>query len=755
MANYAYALILIGVVNVFFGIYAWGSVKESQSVRLFAYSVLAVGMWGIGLAGFLYTREPSLALFWAKFHYVASIYIAYFVLLFILSISWNKKVSFVQGFLLHLPILLISLVTVFSNELLIRGVSIEASGNTAILYRPGHIIYGSIFVIYFLTALIVNLVFIFKSRGIEKKQLTLIFAGLLLAGILGGVFNLLLPLLGNYKLIWVGPQFTIIFLGVTFIGILRYQLFNMRLLAGKVINVLGSSLFFYFAFVLFLRIHEIFFDSVFSTQAMVFGFFSAVLIVLLYQKYEYLLQKNISSRIVNLGFEASKYIERFNSNLGNMVTEEEILKEVSDIIFETINPLYFSVMLDRGDSIINKQYKGNKVFDLDIVWESVTKAPFKKETNLALGSLVGSFKVATDSYDKKTLDFIHTLEKNDLYLLIPIYYTNQVLGIFVLGKRDLSSTMYIHDEISFLESLSSITGASLARATLYEQVDNLNRNLQKEVDEQTKELQQKVLELEEARRKERDMIDIMGHELRTPITIAKLNIDLMKKYIETNPKEYKKYLDRVKNSIENEIRLINALLTSAKLEGEKVELHRERISLKEIIENVVHTYAYEAENKKLKVMQDIDEDMPDIFADKVRVTEIMDNLLNNAIKYTEEGSVIIQTSHTPDHVQVNVIDSGMGIPDEEIPKLGTKFHRVGNYIKGKDKFDIVRPGGTGLGLYVVFALVEQMGGKIWVKSDLGKGTTFSFTLPVYTNQTEDIVDTKTNDMYKKFGLKKS
>lgn len=250
------------------------------------------------------------------------------------------------------------------------------------------------------------------------------------------------------------------------------------------------------------------------------------------------------------------------------------------------------------------------------------------------------------------------------------------------------------------------------------------------------------------------MLDIMGHELRTPATIVKLNTDLLGKFVDNNPKSYQKYLDRIKNSIENEIRLIDTLLSSAKLEGKKIELNRERLSITEQIETVLHGYEYQIKQKGLRVMVDLEDDMKDVYADKVRVVEIIDNLLSNAIKYTDEGSIIMKAEDTDDYVKVSIIDSGKGIPEKEIPRLGTKFHRIENYITGESNFNIVRPGGTGLGLYVVYALIEMMGGKIWVHSQVGKGTTFSFTLPVYKGQGVRIPSVDEKNLFEKFGLKK-
>ena len=542
MSNYAYALIVVGVVNILFGIYILVTAKKAQPVRFLAFSIIFVGLWGIGLAGFLGSKVSFDAFGWAKFHYVASIYLIYYILLFILSITKENKIKISTQLLLHIPVFLLSCAVLFSDKLIITGISIESSGNVAFLNRMGHITYGLVFVAYYVVALVINLVSTIKARGIQKNQLLLIFVGLLLTGVLSGTFNLLLPILGNYKLIWVGPQFTIIFLGLMFIAIVRYQLFNIRLLAGKIVYILGSALLIYASFMLFFNLHEILFQRNIGWEAIIFGVIISILFTLLYDKYRDLLQRNISSRIVNLGFESSKYIDQFTDKLGNIVTEDSVLKELHNIVKETINPIYFSIIVNRDSGIVNKQYTGNKVFDASKIYEIVNSSLFQGKNSISLGEMMSVFQMDDSEYKSKYYEIIDILENNDLYLLIPVRYDGKLVSIFVLGKRDLNSTMYIQQEIAFLQSLASLTGASLARATLYEQVESFNQNLQEEISEKTKELQLKVDELEEARRKERDMIDIMGHELRTPVTIAKLNIDLMKKYIDSNPRDFKKYL---------------------------------------------------------------------------------------------------------------------------------------------------------------------------------------------------------------------
>lgn len=754
MNNYAYALIVIGLVNIIFGFYVLIPSRKSQAVRFLALSIIFLGLWGVGLAGFLSSNDVQTALYWSRFHYVASIYIAYFILLFEMSLTQKKKIDFQTVMLLQIPVFLVSLAVVFSDSLIIKDVLLEKSGNVALLNRVGHITYGVVFAVYYLVALIINLKELIRSNGILRNQLILIFVGFLLTGFLGGTFNLVLPILGNYKLIWIGPQFSIIFLGLIFIAIVKYQLFNIRLLAGKVLYVITSASLLYITFRIFLNIHLEIFGERLGWEALIFGVVISILFVLLYDRYREFFQEKISTRIINLGYDASKFLDRFTYSLGNIVTEDSVLKELHGIVKETIDPIYFSIIVKRDSAVINKQYTGNKVFDNKRIYEIVNSPLLAKKKSISLGELIGVFNVDDESYKVAYGELITLLERSDLHLLVPVHYEKELIAILVLGKRDLNSTMYIEQEIGFLQSLASITGASLARATLYQQVQNFNINLQKDVSEKTKELQRNVEELEDARRKERDMLDIMGHELRTPATIVKLNTDLLGKFVKNNPESFKKYIDRIKNSIENEIRLIDTLLSSAKLEGKKIELNRERLSLPEQIENVLHGYEYQIKQKGLRVMLDLDENTKDVYADKVRVVEIIDNLLSNSIKYTDTGSIIIKTESTDDYVKVSVIDSGKGIPEKEIPRLGTKFHRIENYITGGSNFNIVRPGGTGLGLYVVYALIEMMSGKIWVHSQVGKGTTFTFTLPVYKGQGSAIPAVDKKNLFEKYGLKR-
>jgi len=156
----------------------------------------------------------------------------------------------------------------------------------------------------------------------------------------------------------------------------------------------------------------------------------------------------------------------------------------------------------------------------------------------------------------------------------------------------------------------------------------------------------------------------------------------------------------------------------------------------------------DAKQRGLECINKTDPNTPFVYADRTRVVEVLNNLISNAIKYTLKGGVTVSTKYDDNFVVVTIEDTGKGIPQDKIPSLGGKFFRIDNYLGS----EIVRPGGTGLGLYITFGLVKLMGGQMSVKSEVGKSSTFEFSLPVYNGQRISLPDSK--DMFEKLGLKK-
>lgn len=166
----------------------------------------------------------------------------------------------------------------------------------------------------------------------------------------------------------------------------------------------------------------------------------------------------------------------------------------------------------------------------------------------------------------------------------------------------------------------------------------------------------------------------------------------------------------------------------------------------------------DAEHKGLYIKftkpKDADKYRP-IFADKIRIQEVVDNLINNGVKYTQKGGITISISKDKESVEVTVSDTGVGMPKEAIKQLGKKFYRIAQHTSdknGKNGATVVRPGGTGLGLYVTYGLVKAHGGTIVAKSEIGKGSEFTFKLPFMKPGQKYTPLEDQKDVFKKIGL---
>lgn len=156
----------------------------------------------------------------------------------------------------------------------------------------------------------------------------------------------------------------------------------------------------------------------------------------------------------------------------------------------------------------------------------------------------------------------------------------------------------------------------------------------------------------------------------------------------------------------------------------------------------------------MALTQHISDGVGNVYADRSQMQEIVDNLISNAVKYTDKGWIDIFVENDGDFVKFKIVDTGIGIAEEDQVNLGKKFYRVGPHVSDESRlYNVVRPGGTGLGLYVTFNLVRKQGGTVSVESEPGKGSTFTFSIPKYTGQ-KTVVERKSKDLLKEYKKKK-
>ncbi len=224
-----------------------------------------------------------------------------------------------------------------------------------------------------------------------------------------------------------------------------------------------------------------------------------------------------------------------------------------------------------------------------------------------------------------------------------------------------------------------------------------------------------------------ELVATVSHDLKTPLSAIKGYIGLLE-MTEQVSERGSLYIERAKKAVEDMTNLIDDLLNVARIDA-GIRLEREKCSILDIIQGVVEKYRVLSDNKRIQVNIDIPSELPTLYIDPQRITQVIGNLVSNAIKYTpEDGQACVRARVNGDFVYVDVEDTGIGIPDQAIPTLFDKFTRVSGEAEKQE--------GTGLGLYIVRKLVEAHGGKISVSSQLGKGSTFTFSLPLKVSDEE-------------------
>ncbi|MGI9544007.1 MAG: HAMP domain-containing sensor histidine kinase, partial [Cyclobacteriaceae bacterium] len=228
----------------------------------------------------------------------------------------------------------------------------------------------------------------------------------------------------------------------------------------------------------------------------------------------------------------------------------------------------------------------------------------------------------------------------------------------------------------------------------------------------------------------RELIANVSHDLRTPIAIIHGYVETMiMKADSLDEADRKKYMSTILESTDKLKKLVADLFELSKLEAKEIEPKKEPFFITELIQDISQKHKLMAGEKSITIVPVISKDLPMVHADVSLIERVLQNLIDNAIKFTEDGGIItIETHREADQVEVKVSDTGEGIPEEEIPHIFERYHTLSDGAKNKKLLDKVS---TGLGLAIVKKILEIHNTTINLTSKLNKGSSFYFSLPLY------------------------
>jgi signal transduction histidine kinase len=307
----------------------------------------------------------------------------------------------------------------------------------------------------------------------------------------------------------------------------------------------------------------------------------------------------------------------------------------------------------------------------------------------------------------------------------------RIVRILFTGYTDFST---VEDAINLSEAYRFITkpwNTNELKVIIYQAMEYFdlvaeNQSLFEMTKVRNEELEILNKKLKDMYEMQKDFTSTVSHELRTPLASIKTAVDILASGTpgEMNA-DQKNILEKARRNATRLKNLIDDILNLSKMESGRAVFNFEKHSINAIIEEVADLQGPVAQREGLYIQKDLDATIPLLFLDRNKIIQVLDNLLNNAIKFTQEGGVVILSTNKKEqnHIVVCVRDTGTGIKEEDLQKVFEKFQQLGEPATRGE-------GGTGLGLSICREIIVRHGGKIWAESDYGKGSSFYFVLPI-------------------------
>jgi len=415
--------------------------------------------------------------------------------------------------------------------------------------------------------------------------------------------------------------------------------------------------------------------------------------------------KKARDELQQWGEELEKKVKERTTNLETEITErkqiEQALKQAEEkyrTILEEMEDAYFEIDLEGNFTFVNDQH--------------CRALGYSREEMIGMNSRVTTYE---EDYESMYNAFTQIYQTGE-----PLRnFTHRIVGKDgEIGWTEVSAVPMRNQQGEII----GFRGVG-HNVTERKQMEESIRRYTAEVEEKSQELADTNISLEEMTRHKSQFLANMSHELRTPLNsiigYTKLMMDGLEGDIN---EEQSKDLHTVYNNSKHLLELINGLLDLSRIEAGKVVLSYEMFTISDFLSEVIPAVEPLAREKGLTLTYSVAPDIDSLYADKAKTRQVLINILGNAIKFTNEGSIKLDVAETNSDFTFSVTDTGIGIKEKDLEAVFDSFQQVGPaQIAGYE--------GTGLGLAISKQFIEMQGGRIWAESELGKGSTFTFTLP--------------------------
>ncbi len=681
----------------------------SRLNRVFAYFAGGMALWNFGVFGLRRAPDASSAFLWEVVLHVGVVLIPlfyyHFVLIFLEATTLHRRLLM----LAYVVAIAFGILDLAHSSLFMKGVQMTYWG-----WAPKAGRLYILLIVYLEAYMIGGLVYLTKEYRREASSFRRNRAMLILLGtavsVAGGLIDFLRFVVAN---VWpeaehvypMGIPLNMIFAVMLGTSIVRYRLFDVNVFVKRA--------------------------AVYLSLATVLTGFIGLVTWAIEQYYE-LTQLSAVWAIIPVSFVMTLFLSPSGHVLEDLIQRVMFSKRrgcyqtLLDLSKRMIAILDFNRLVD---TLVQGLVRGVPLTHASLLlWDEQANAyvPYREETSfddvphaatIPVSSPVaqwlfeqGQILVKEEvKVDPRIAQFFETteaaLEEIPGSLIVPIKVENKLIAILLLGEK-LSGEIFDSEELEVLGVLANQAAISLENARLYDGLSTSNARLV------------------EASRLKSQFLASMSHELRTPLnSIIGFSKVLLKRLDGELNERQDAYIRSVHNSSTHLLQLINSILDFSRSEAGKLEMHVEEVDVLEVVEECIETSVPLVREKRLKLEKDIPLELPPIQGDRIKLKQVLLNLISNSIKFTADGRILVVVRLETSAVHVSVADTGIGIRDSDLDRLFEPFHRVDSPLTRA-------AGGTGLGLTISKRFVELHGGRIWAESRENHGSTFHFTLPL-------------------------
>lgn len=710
-------LLILGVVILILDIFLLRRSNNDYANRLFAITVFFISLWVIFMSLFFLSTDAAVMRLSMAMFYASGVGIV--ALLYLISIVLRTKKPISYRAIVHIaPLILLAIISLTPGSI-ISYVDVSDK-DTVVANAIGYTFYMVAFVLYYGAALVNLFIAAYSEKKdlIARKQVFSLFFAFSLSGLVSIVVDIILPFIGHYEYIWIGPVSLILFLGILIFATVRYRLFDFR---TAVLNWIG----FVCAFLLVVAVYfiavswlEVYFLSDIQSQhsrSRVFYIAIAIASMALFPLIRHFFDDYIERILYRDRFKISDFVKDLGVVISSSTEMKIVLRRTAKVIQRQLKANYAVYIVRTQSSIDVYGTQPRPYFDDKDVAEILTIGDRLKQAEY-VSPIVNFGIIRTHKHD-------NLIKNNDIAFIMPIFKEKTHIGCLIIGGREKGD--YTPRDLLALRTISTEISIAVQNMLSVLEINKMNAELEERVREATVKLRKSNARLREMDTRKDEFMSMASHQLRTPLTSIKGYVSGVLEGDAGDINDMQRMmLGQAFNSSERMVHLVGDLLNLSRIQNGKFVITPVEADLGQVINEEIGNTTPTANDRSITLQTHIDKKIGKVHVDIDKVRQVIMNFIDNAIYYSPPNSTVTVTlTRNKSTVECRVIDKGIGVPKEQREHLFTKFFRADN---AKNK----RPDGTGIGLFLAKRVIDEHGGEIIFESEEGKGSTFGFILPV-------------------------